>query len=124
MKKVLIKAPMVRKVSNEKKWQSEVHEWKIKDSNIIIEKTIEVDLHDYESIANNFFKYSMLIHDNLKYMWLDNDGWHVIAITCSEKSSTILIESEGYDYARYTSIVENEKLEKEGVEYEKADSKI
>ena len=124
MKKVLIKAPMVRKVSNEKEWQSEVHEWKIKDSNIIIEKTIEVDLHDYESIANNFFKYSMLIHDNLKHMWLDNDGWHAIAITCSEKSSTILIESEGYDYARYTSIVENEKLEKEGVEYEKADSKI
>ena len=122
MEKVLIKAPMVRKVSSAEEWQKEVDEWEIKDSNLIIENTVEVDSKEYDCLSKNFFKYRILIHDNLKHMWLDAEGWHVIAVTCKDRNQTILIESEGYDYARYTSVVSNTKLKEEGVKYGKADS--
>jgi len=115
MEIILIKAPMVRKVSDALEWQREVDSWKMKDVDIIVEKAIEVDSREFDCLSNNFFKYRILIHDNLKHMWSDNEGWHAIAVTCKERDYTILIESEGYDYARYVAIITDEKLKEQGV---------
>ena len=45
-------------------------------------------------------------------MYVDEDGvWHAILVTAKEVDYGIVVQSEGYDYARYAAFISKEGLE-------------
>jgi len=70
----------------------------------VIEKVIELPENDYLAFANDLLKDSAVIKANNGLMFVDADGvWHCILVKAKGGSDGILVESEGYDYARYTA---------------------
>lgn len=70
----------------------------------IVEKVIELPEKDYLAFADDLLKDSAVIKANNGLMFVDADGgWHCILVKARGGSEGILVESEGYDYARYTA---------------------
>ena len=62
---------------------------------------MKTDLDNYNFIA-----------ENKELMYIDeNDVWHAILITAKEVDYGILVESEGYDYARYAAYISKSGME-------------
>lgn len=68
----------------------------------IVEETLDFDSEEYEKATMNFF-------DKEEWSWLQEFGGFngecrsVVKITCLGKP-TLLIDSQGFDYARYVAI--------------------
>ena len=43
-------------------------------------------------------------------MWFDQNTqkWHCLEVTSDDSKETILVESEGYSYARYVSVIKKD----------------
>lgn len=100
-----MKAVMVRKANNVKDWQKIVKEYDLGASQVIIEKTVELSNEEFNELCDDFFKYRNYIIENLCHMYMQEGVWHCILVKSSTSKIGILIESEGYDYARYTAVV-------------------
>jgi hypothetical protein len=95
---------------------------------IKVEKVIEIDVDVFKSFEQFLLLDYDFIKDNVDFMYVDkNEVWHCIFITYSGSDYGILVESEGYHYARYSAYkelneeIENAKWEKYP-QYEKYDS--
>ncbi len=75
-----------------------------------IEKTIELSKAEWDSLMADLFEYRDYIKDNKNNMWLENNTFHCLLITTKGESQGLLVESEGYDYPRYTSLINMEEL--------------
>lgn len=77
----------------------------------VVRKTIILSEAEFEA-----FKYrSLLDYDfiakNKDLMYVDENGvWNCIFVTTEEANYGFLIESEGYDYARYMAFIYKEDL--------------
>lgn len=100
------KATFVRKACNLKDLRQCIKQYKMKEDLFIIEKVIELDKHEYDSLIKDFFKDRHWITDNIENMWREEEVWHCIIAKCKGEKVGLLIESEGYDYARYTAEIE------------------
>ena len=70
-----------------------------------IEKEITLSETEYETFINNLNDDYAFIAKNKELMYTDKDGvWHCILVRSKENPHMILVQSEGYDYARYTAI--------------------
>ena len=70
----------------------------------VIEKVIELPANDYLAFSEYLLVDSAIIKEHLDKMYVDADGvWHCILVKANGGSEGILVESEGYDYARYTA---------------------
>jgi len=68
----------------------------------VIEKTIELDNVIFEMFLNNLLDDHDFIKENIDLMYCDeNNVMHCNFVTTKESDFGVLIESEGYSYARY-----------------------
>ena len=72
----------------------------------IIEYQIQVTKEEFEDLINNPLDDKKFIIENKETMFTDNKGiWHCLLVTCEGYNYGILIDSEGYDYARYAALI-------------------
>jgi len=107
----MLKGVVLRKTENANDWFKVFFEDKPEKQNIIIETVIELKKTGFDSLYHNFLKDRIFITENSKYMWKDEEGWHMLAITCKERDKVICIDSESYDFARYVSIFYKQDFE-------------
>jgi hypothetical protein len=87
------------------------HEELIPQDDFVIEKEIVLDESAFEEFINNPLGYYDFIKDNTNLMYCDTYGvFHCIYVTSNEHDFGILVESEGYHYARYTAYLPKTNL--------------
>lgn len=78
----------------------------VKAENYIIEKVIEISDVEYESLCEDLMLNRDFITENKESMYVDNNGTaHCILVLGKNYDDGILVNSEGYDYARYYSVI-------------------
>lgn len=78
-------------------------------SYFVVEKIIELTLFQYEEFAKDLLKDFDFIEDNIALMYIDSESiLHTILIKEEGKHEGILVESEGYNYARYAAYYEED----------------
>ena len=100
-----MKATIVRKASNVNDWHAIVRNYASEPNYFVIEKTINVSDDEFRSLCNDFFEARSYITENIDEMYEQNGVWHCILVKSDNSTIGILIESEGYDYARYTAVI-------------------
>ena len=76
-------------------------------SNFIIEKTVELPSSEFLAFTRSLLKDYSFIEENIDLMYRDTKGlYHCILVKEKGSASGILVESEGYSYARYAAIYE------------------
>ena len=71
---------------------------------VIIEKTVILTDAQYNDFASDLFEARTFIEENIDLMFQDSKGaWHCILVTTEYRKGGILVESEGYEYARYAA---------------------
>lgn len=107
-----MKATMIRKASSAKDWLDRAAEIKQlfgrkpQAVEVVIEKTITLKKDEFQKFADNLLDDSEIVKENVDLMRVDKNGvWHCIKVTSRGLPYSILVESEGYDYARYTAII-------------------
>ena len=75
-------------------------------SEVVIEKTIYLTSEQYKKFADGFLDDVDFIKENINLMKVDENGiWHCIKVTVKGSKQSVLVESDGYEYARYTSVI-------------------
>lgn len=70
----------------------------------IIEETVELEPAEYEDFTKNLLGDYEFIARHKGKMWVDgNEVWHCLLVKAKGAKEGVLVESEGYDYARYTA---------------------
>ncbi len=78
----------------------------IPNDEFVVEKVIELENREFESYLDDILQDKDFIEENIDLMYVDDkDIWHAILITSKEANFGILIQSEGYSYARYSAYV-------------------
>lgn len=72
----------------------------------VIEKTIRIPKEEFASMLGNPLEDKDFIADNKDLMYLDFNGiYHCLLVMAEGRTDGILVESDGYDYAKYASYV-------------------
>lgn len=75
-----------------------------KGSDFTIEETVELELAEYEHFSQNLLDDVEFIAQRKAKMRVDGERvWHCILVKAKGSKEGILVESEGYDYARYAA---------------------
>ncbi len=78
----------------------------IPNDEFVVEKVIELENGEFESYLDNILQDKDFIEENAGLMYVDDeDKWHAILVTSKEADFGILVQSEGYSYARYSAYV-------------------
>lgn len=79
----------------------------------IIEVVIKLPTATFEAFRHNLLERQSCIADNVDLMYIDEAGtWHCIAIVAPDTTEQAnLVQSSGYDYARYTALVSRAAIE-------------
>lgn len=84
-----------------------------KGNQFLIEEIIELEPSEFGNFAENLLDDYDFIAKRTDKMFVDSDRvWHCILIKAKDSKDGILVESEGYDYARYSAYYQNEVDEK------------
>ena len=76
----------------------------IPQDSFVIEKTIILDKDTFECFIHDPLNDYDFIKENVEFMYCDKEEvFHCIFVTSEEHDFGILIESEGYHYARYSA---------------------
>jgi hypothetical protein len=102
---------MQRKASSAADWWSALKYNTVRNSTVVVEKTINISLQEFNDLCDNFLADSELVKNNQSSMWFDEDKWHVLAVTTDTSDTVILIESEGFNYPRYTAVTTKAELQ-------------
>jgi hypothetical protein len=80
----------------------------------IIEKEVIIDSDLFEAFIHNPLDDYEFIKDNIDVMYCDKDDvFHCIFVTSNKHDFGILVESEGYNYGRYTAYLPKVQLRSE-----------
>lgn len=72
-----------------------------------IKKAIKVSHLEYLNLLDDPVKNREYIKNHIEDMYTEDDVYHSILVYCDEEQSGILIESEGYEYARYQGFIDD-----------------
>ena len=76
-----------------------------------IEKIVELPKKQFDHFLNHLLDDYDFIKENIPLMFVDdNDVWHTILVTTKEIDYGILVESEGYNYARYAAYINKSQI--------------
>ena len=68
----------------------------------IIEAVITIPDSEFKEFQEGLYESQPFIRDNLDKMYVGKSGeYHTILVVGDESPDGVLVESEGYDYARY-----------------------
>jgi len=94
------KAQFVRKAIS----IEELKEYKGETFSFIVEKVVKLEAKEFESFTERLLDDQDFIKENKELQYIDRDGvWHCIMIKGKGTKDAILVQSEGYDWARYTA---------------------
>jgi len=84
----------------------------IPKNEVKIEKVVTLQINEFRKFEDRLLDNYDFITENKELMYIDEDGvWHAILITAKEVDYGILVESEGYDYARYAAYISKSEME-------------
>jgi len=76
----------------------------------IIEAVITIPDSEFKEFQEGLYESQPFIRDNLDKMYVGKSGeYHTILVVGDESPDGVLVESEGYDYARYVSLLPEAK---------------
>ena len=85
-------------------------EEKMSVQNCIIEAVITIPDSEFKEFQEGLYESQPFIRDNLDKMYVGKSGeYHTILVVGDESPDGVLVESEGYDYARYVSFLPEAK---------------
>jgi hypothetical protein len=100
-----MKANFIRKATNNEL---------IPQDEFIIEKEILLEPREFNRFIDEPLSDYEFIKNNIDLMYCDNlDVFHCLFVTSDEHDFGILVESEGYQYARYTAYLPKSELRSE-----------
>jgi len=74
----------------------------------VIEKVIELSPQEYDSFSGNMLDDYDFIKDNIDLMYCDSQGvYHCVLAVSMGRPDGVLVQSEGYGYARYSGFLPN-----------------
>jgi hypothetical protein len=83
----------------------------IPQDEFVIEKEVILSKRDFDEFIGNPLGDYDFIKDNKNVMYCDTNGvYHCIYVTSNEHDFGILVESEGYHYARYAAYLPKTNL--------------
>jgi hypothetical protein len=78
----------------------------IRAKDCIVEKTIQLSGEQFDMFSKRLLTDWDFIKDNIPSMFFDEDGaYHCLLVTGEGRQDGILVQSEGYNYARYAAHV-------------------
>lgn len=73
-------------------------------SEYVVERTIELEPVAYREFSNDLLEDREFLKENVKQMYVDGEKvWHCLLVKAKDGRDGILVETEGYDYARYAA---------------------
>jgi len=79
---------------------------------VVIERVVTLEISEFRKFEDRLLDNYEFISVNKELMYIDEDGvWHAILVTAKEIDYGIVVQSEGYDYARYATFISKEGLE-------------
>ncbi|NCB42246.1 MAG: hypothetical protein EOM59_06460 [Clostridia bacterium] len=76
----------------------------------IVEKIISMTDSDLEDYRMNLMREQPFIQENVNLMYNDNGVYHCLLVVGETSPDGILIEAEGYSYARYAAFLPNGRI--------------
>ena len=77
----------------------------------VIEKVVEVSIDEFKKFLDDMLGDYEFINAHKDFMYVDRDNvWHAIFVTAKEVDYGILVQSEGYAYARYSAYLNKAEL--------------
>lgn len=76
------------------------------ESKFVITKYIELNDDDFEFFCEDFYEHHDFIIENLTNMGFENDTYICILVYNKNSEDGILVESEGFSYARYVALID------------------
>ncbi|MFA5474444.1 MAG: DUF6329 domain-containing protein [Acholeplasmataceae bacterium] len=81
-----------------------------------IEKVVELSISKFNKFLDDMLADYDFIKENKDLMYVDKDNiWHAIYVTAKDVDYGILIQSEGYGYARYSAFLRKCHVEVQNV---------
>ena len=85
-------------------FERKVNEFPARDC--VIEKIVELPEEEYRSFRSNLIRDTSFIAENTDLMHADgNEVYHCLLVLGMNHSEGVLVQAEGYDYAKYTSLI-------------------
>jgi len=85
-------------------FERKTNEFPVRDC--VIEKIVELPEEEYRQFKNNLLRDTGFIAESADFMLMDGNGLnHCLLVLEKNNSEGVLIQSEGYDYARYASLL-------------------
>lgn len=91
------------------------------DDKYRVEKVVNLSPNEFERFSNSLIADDPVVVENKEHMWMDRDDecWHCLLVKDMGSERGLLIESEGYDYARYAAYVQDTReLDLKGIPVE------
>ena len=83
----------------------------VPQDDFVIEKVVELSNKQFNKFLDDMLGDYGFIKDHKELMYTDNNNvWHAILVTTNEVDFGILVQSEGYSYARYSAFVRKDEL--------------
>ena len=80
----------------------------------IVEKTIELEPHEYDNFSKNLLEDHKFIEDSVNLQCVDTKNrWHCILVKAKGAVDGILVQGEGYHYARYAAYLPEVPVDEE-----------
>ena len=73
----------------------------------VVEKVIKLSGHEYDRFSRQLLSEQDFISDNQNNMGFDDGVRHCLLVVSDERRDGILVDSSGYNYARYAAFVPN-----------------
>ena len=106
---MIVKKQLVRKTLNVETWFEECSGYRERD--LFVERVIDMPDKYFRAICSDFFAYRNIIRINKDCMFYENGIDHVLALTSNKSDIVLLVQSEGCDYCRYTSVMKKKEFE-------------
>ena len=78
---------------------------------VLVKKVVTLEIEKFRKFEYGLLDDYDFIKENKEHMFIDENGvWNAILVTANEIDYGILVQSEGYDYARYAAFITKEGL--------------
>lgn len=82
------------------------------EDEFVVVKEVVISLKQFDKFINRMLDDYDFIEKNKDLMYIDeNNVWHAIFVTAEEMDYGILVQSEGYNFARYSAYLTKAELE-------------
>lgn len=99
-----------RKASNLKELKKVTKEYSHEQAEFVIVNYVELNDKEFNEFCNDFLNPYEFIVQNDGRMTFENDKYYCILVYNKNSNDGILVENEGYHYARYTGLVDMSKM--------------